>query len=96
MAREVIIGPHCQSCSMPISKPEDFGSEANNVKRLDYCYYCYRKGAFVEPEITSGQMADRLASIMAERFRMPLDKAKEKAVSILSGLKRWRTPVKAE
>lgn len=35
----------CQSCSMPMTKPEDFGIEANGNPNRDYCSHCYVNGA---------------------------------------------------
>jgi hypothetical protein len=31
----------CQSCGMPLSKGEDFGTNAGGSKNDDYCVYCY-------------------------------------------------------
>ena len=37
---------HCQSCYMPMNKPEDFGKEADGSASADYCVYCYENGDF--------------------------------------------------
>ncbi len=36
----------CQSCYMPVTKPEDFGTKADGSPSVDYCYHCYSNGAF--------------------------------------------------
>ena len=36
------LSPFCQSCAMPLSKPDDFGPEANGFWQNDYCSYCSR------------------------------------------------------
>lgn len=36
----------CQSCFMPMPKPEEFGTEADGSTSVDYCCYCYSKGDF--------------------------------------------------
>ena len=34
----------CRSCSMPMTKPEDFGTEKNGNQNRDYCSHCYGNG----------------------------------------------------
>ena len=46
-------GPICQSCSMPLTKAEDFGMEAGGSRSDEYCQLCYRDGAFLA-ETTDG------------------------------------------
>ena len=36
----------CQSCYMPMNKPEDFGKEADGSPSDDYCVHCYQDGDF--------------------------------------------------
>jgi len=36
----------CQSCAMPLTSDEDFGTNADGSKNGDYCKYCYVDGAF--------------------------------------------------
>ena len=35
----------CQSCAGPLTKPEDFGTEADGSKSSDYCCPCYENGS---------------------------------------------------
>jgi len=35
---------HCQSCSMPMTKTEDFGTETDGNPSRDYCRHCYSNG----------------------------------------------------
>jgi hypothetical protein len=32
--------PICQSCEMPMTKPGDFGLDADGSKNGDYCCHC--------------------------------------------------------
>lgn len=34
----------CQSCSMPMTRPEDFGMEADGSVNCAFCHHCYGKG----------------------------------------------------
>jgi hypothetical protein len=36
---EIII---CQSCSMPLEKEEDYGTNADGTKNNEYCVYCFK------------------------------------------------------
>jgi hypothetical protein len=38
----------CQSCGMPIEKPEQFGTNTNGSVNQDYCIYCYKDGKFID------------------------------------------------
>ncbi len=80
----------CQSCGMLIMKPEEFSTEANGVRRLDYCKFCYYKGAFTEPEITVEEMAVKLAGPMRINKNITEEQTKETAMELLKGLKRWK------
>jgi len=76
---------------MLIMQPDEFATEANGVRKLDYCKFCYYNGAFTEPEITLEEMAVKLAGPMRINKNITEEQAKESALEILGGLKRWRT-----
>jgi hypothetical protein len=40
------MGPFCQSCGMPMTKPEEFGTTAGGWRQNDYCTHCYKDGEF--------------------------------------------------
>ncbi len=37
---------YCQSCGMPMTEAEHFGTNGDGSKNEDYCAYCYKNGAF--------------------------------------------------
>lgn len=82
-------GPFCQSCGMPMEKPEDFGMNADGFRINDYCRYCFKDGSFTEPKITMEQMIDKIAG-MAPVMRMTEAQAREMAKGFVPRLKRWR------
>lgn len=82
-------GPFCQSCSMPMERPEDFGTDANGFKINDYCHYCFQNGDFTDPGITLAQMIDRLVG-MADKMGMTEAQARQVAETFLPRLKRWQ------
>ena len=36
----------CQSCGMPLTSAEDFGTNADGSTNFDYCRYCYQDGKY--------------------------------------------------
>jgi hypothetical protein len=38
----------CQSCSMPLEKTEDHGTNADGTLNNEYCVYCFKDGAFTK------------------------------------------------
>ncbi|MGQ9625766.1 MAG: zinc ribbon domain-containing protein [Anaerolineae bacterium] len=84
-------GPFCQSCGMPMEKPEDFGTNAGGSKSGDYCHFCFQNGMFTEPDITMEQMIDKVTGIMVTQMKMPKAQAEGMMKSFLPQLKRWKS-----
>jgi len=84
-------GPFCQSCGMPMEKPEDFGTNTDGSKSEDYCHFCFQNGKFTEPNITMDQMNDKVAGFMVTQSKMPETQAKEMAKTFIPKLKRWQS-----
>ncbi len=86
------LGPFCQSCAMPMTRPEAFGTDEIGQRVNDYCHYCYASGDFTEPNVTMQQMLNRCVAILAREAHV----TEEEAHAIVSGqipqLKRWRQP----
>ncbi len=81
----------CQSCSMPLDKPEMMGTEKDGSKSNEYCVYCYQNGAFINPDMTLEEMKILVKEQMEKRkINTNLINM---AVSSLPNLKRWRKPV---
>ena len=78
----------CQSCSMPIAKLKDFGTNVDDSQNKEYCHYCFQNGAFTEPNITMKQMIEKCAEIMRQ---MKMSEAHiERARTCIPKLKRWK------
>ena len=81
-------GPFCQSCAMPMVKPEDFGINTDGSQNQEYCHYCFQNGKFTEPEITMEQMTEKCAGIMRQ---MKIPEAQiEKTKTFIPMLQRWK------
>jgi hypothetical protein len=88
-------GPFCQSCSMPLLKPEDFGTDPAGYRINDYCRHCFANGAFTEPDITMSVMLDRCVKVMAAQNIMPEPQARALLTEVMPQLRRWRVEISA-
>jgi hypothetical protein len=82
--------PICQSCSMPIDKPFNFGTDKDGYHIIEFCRYCYKRGKFTEPQITLEQMIEKVAGIRSKAENVPLEQAKKTVTDTIRGLARWR------
>jgi hypothetical protein len=83
-------GPFCQSCGMPLEKPEDFGTGAQGFSINDYCHFCFQNGAFTEPRITMEEMIDKCVGIMTQKRIMPEAQAKTIMSEVIPKQKIWQ------
>lgn len=90
MAPQEPKGPFCQSCAMPLGKPEDFGTDQIGYRVNAFCRHCYADGAFTEPAISMQEMLDKCVSVMAEHGIMPAAQARALMADVLPRLERWR------
>lgn len=78
----------CQSCGMPLSQENLYGSNQDGTRNEDYCCYCYKDGAFTDSKSMS-EMIEFCADVMAKQG---IDRTE--AVSWMNvqfpTLKRWK------
>jgi hypothetical protein len=75
---------------MPLTRPEEFGSDEGGYRVNDYCRHCYADGAFTDPDITMAQMIDKCVAIMTRQNIMPEARARELLDRVMPRMKRWR------
>ena len=80
--------PFCQSCGMPMMKPENFGTNTDRSKNEEYCIYCFQKGKFTWPNVTLNQMVEKIVS-MHDQMGTTEKEARKMANENLPKLKRW-------
>ena len=81
----------CQSCAMPLEKPEDFGTNADGSKNKDYCRHFYVNGAFAG-DFTMEQMIEFCAPYCVEiGVYKDADEAQAAMREYFPKLKRWAT-----
>jgi len=85
-------GPFCQSCSMPLGKPEDFGTDKAGYRVNDFCRHCFADGAFTEPNVSMSEMLERCVRVMDSQGIMAAPQARALLADVMPRLGRWRTP----
>lgn len=84
----------CQSCGMPITEIELYGTNANGSLNDDYCIYCFRDGRFTE-DLTMDQMIDHCLLYLDEfnkesDERLDRNEARKQMLGFFPLLKRWK------
>ena len=83
MEKELI----CQSCSMPLTKNEEFGTNKDGGKNEDYCIYCYKDGEFIDN--VSMEEYIEMNVPFAEQAGMTKEQMREHCEKVFPTLKRW-------
>lgn len=80
----------CQSCGMPLKHEDQYGTDEQHGKTDEYCKYCYKEGAFIQPNLTMEQMIQQCVPILAGEG-MREEEATLMLRNHLPNLKRWRS-----
>ena len=80
----------CQSCGVPMTKSEDFGTNQDGSKNDEYCTYCFQNGVFTWPDATMEDMIGNLVE-MSSQWGVTKEEAEKTARETLPMLKRWRS-----
>ena len=78
----------CQSCSMPLSNEEDFGTMKSGSKSADYCVHCLKNGEFTQ-DITLEQAIAQCVEY-ADMAGATKEEAVAYATNLFPTLKRWK------
>lgn len=79
----------CQSCSMPLTKNEEIGTNKDGSKNEDYCIYCYKDGEFTD-NIDNVQEYIEANIQYAEQAGMTKEQMREHCEKVIPTLKRWK------
>ena len=85
---------YCQSCGMPMDKPELFGTNNDGTKNEDYCTYCFKDGEFIK-DLTMDEMIETCLQYIGEfnkdsEKKMTVDEARVSMKEYFPTLKRWK------
>ena len=81
----------CQSCGMPLSKDDDFGTNADGMKNRDYCAYCYKEGKFTQDVTMEGMIEICVPFMVKANKDMTAETARKSMQEWFPTLKRWKT-----
>jgi Uncharacterized protein conserved in bacteria len=85
----VALHDFCQSCGMPMTQREQYGTEKDGSQNTDYCCYCYQNGAFTA-DCTMEQMIDFCLDYEKDSGRyQDRDQARADMLEWFPALKRW-------
>lgn len=73
---------------MPMTKPEDFGTNADGTENDQFCHHCFGNGRFTEPNITMEGMIEKCTALM-KQMHLP-DEEIEQTRVFIPMLKRWK------
>lgn len=84
----------CQSCGMPLTEKEIYGTNADGTLNEEYCIYCFRDGKFTQ-DITMEQMVDHCLLYLDEfnkdsDQKLDREEAREQMLGFFPLLKRWK------
>jgi predicted transcriptional regulator YdeE len=79
----------CQSCALPMTKPEDFGTEAGGTTSLDYCAYCRKDGVFTTPDTMEETIEACIQPCIDAGVYKDAESARASMRSFFPKLKRW-------
>lgn len=55
----------CQSCGMPLTEPDLFGTNKDQSINEDYCVYCYKDGTFMQ-DVSMDEMIEHCVQFLEE------------------------------
>lgn len=82
-------GKVCQSCAMPLTKEEEFATNANGSKNEEYCIYCYKDGNFVSNQSMEEMVEFCIPFVYKEGEGKTVDEVRKDMLTYYKTLKRW-------
>ncbi len=78
----------CQSCGMPISVVERFGTNEDGSENRDYCIFCYQNGKFTR-ECSMEEFIESVL-VFSDQAGMAPEEMRSNCEVIFPTLKRWK------
>lgn len=79
----------CQSCGMPMTTEEHYGTNEDGIPNYDYCVHCWQKGEFTNPTDNLDEFVDKMLEAMEADPDAPR-MGREEAKDMLENLSRWK------
>jgi hypothetical protein len=79
----------CQSCGLPFNEEHAHfvATEPDGSKSI-YCTNCYKKGKFIDPNLSMEQMIEMLVPVLGKA--MGEENARKELTTLLPTLERWK------
>ena len=84
----------CQSCSMPMTASEHFGTNSNGSPSMDYCCFCFQNGNFTHHLSMEETIVNSVSFLGSEKIdgrTLTKEEAALKMHTLFPTLKRWNT-----
>ena len=81
----------CQSCAMPMTKPDDFGTEKGGNASVDYCCHCYKDGDFTWTAESIDEAVEGNVEFWEKEGNESDADLRARIKSEFSKLKRWKS-----
>lgn len=76
---------------MPLSDEfANYGTNADGSPMKEFCVFCYKDGAFIQPNLTLEEMINLSVKNMTTDLKMTEERAEELARSVIPNLGRWK------
>lgn len=76
---------------MPLAEAAgNLGTNHDGSNTYEYCSFCFRAGAFTNPNQTLSEMIQSSIENMTADLNIPVERATELANSFIPTLKRWQ------
>ncbi|HBN85202.1 MAG TPA: transcriptional regulator [Clostridiales bacterium] len=80
----------CQCCTYPLRKIDELGTNSDGTLNVDYCIYCFKDGAWVDPDLTAHGVIDYTIPFMKSPS-MTEEQARKVLSDLVPTLKRWKS-----
>ena len=82
--------PICQSCAMPMDKPELFGTNADGSRNTEYCCYCMKDGKFNWDCTMEDMLEDCIKVEIEHKPDCSPEEIRKELTAVFPTLKRWK------
>jgi len=79
----------CQSCTYPLHKADELGTNSDGTWNTDFCIYCYKDGEWVDPNLTIQGVINYTVPYMTSPS-MTAEEARKNLEEWVPKLKRWK------
>lgn len=79
----------CQSCTYPLRKMDELGTNKDGTINPDYCIYCLKDGVWVDPNLTVQGVIDYTIPFITSPS-VSKEQARKQLSVLVPTLKRWR------